>query len=31
MAGRLTIAPFAAVTIDPNQDGDVNWDAQPVR
>ena len=29
MAGRLTIAPFAAVTIDPNQDGDVNWELNP--
>ena len=29
MAGQLTIAPFAAVTIDPNQDGDVNWAINP--
>ena len=29
MAGQLTIAPFAAVTIDPNQDGDVNWELNP--
>src|ERR1700722_19470820 len=29
MAGRLTIAPFAAVTIDPNRDGDVNWKLNP--
>ena len=29
MAGRLTIAPFTAVTIDPNQDGDVNWELNP--
>ena len=29
MAGRLTIAPFAAVTIDPNGDGDVNWAMNP--
>ena len=29
MAGRLTIAPFAAVTIDPNRDGDVNWELNP--
>jgi Heparinase II/III-like protein len=29
MAGQLTIAPFAAVTIDPNQDGDVNWAMNP--
>jgi len=29
MAGRLTIAPFAAVTIDPERDGDVNWSLNP--
>ena len=29
MAGRLTIAPFPAVTIDPDQDGDVNWNLNP--
>jgi hypothetical protein len=29
MAGRLTIAPFAAVTIDPLRDGDVNWSLNP--
>jgi hypothetical protein len=29
MAGQLTIAPFAAVTIDPNQDGDVDWAMNP--
>jgi hypothetical protein len=29
MAGQLTIAPFAAVTIDPNGDGDVNWTMNP--
>jgi hypothetical protein len=29
MAGQLTIAPFAAVTIDPDQDGDVNWELNP--
>ncbi len=29
MAGQLTIAPFAAVTVDPNQDGDVNWAMNP--
>ena len=29
MAGRLTIAPFPAVTIDPHQDGDVDWDLNP--
>ena len=25
MAGRLTIAPWPAVTIDPHQDGDIDW------
>jgi hypothetical protein len=29
MAGRLTIAPFAGATIDPEQDGDVNWNLNP--
>ena len=29
MAGQLTIAPFAAVTIDPDQGGDVNWAMNP--
>jgi Heparinase II/III-like protein len=29
MAGRLTIAPFPAVTIDPRRDGDVNWKLNP--
>ena len=29
MAGRLTIAPFPAVTIDPHRDGDVNWNLNP--
>jgi Heparinase II/III-like protein len=29
MAGRLTIAPFPAVTIDPQRDGDVNWNLNP--
>ena len=29
MAGRLTIAPFSAVTIDPDRDGDVNWGQNP--
>jgi Heparinase II/III-like protein len=29
MAGRLTIAPFPAITIDPSQDGDVNWNLNP--
>jgi hypothetical protein len=29
MAGRLTIAPFPAVTIDPHRDGDINWAQNP--
>lgn len=29
MAGRLTIAPFQAVTIDPGRDGDVDWSMDP--
>jgi hypothetical protein len=29
MAGRLTIAPFPAVTIDPHRDGDINWNLNP--
>jgi hypothetical protein len=29
MAGRLTIAPFPAVTIDPSLDGGVNWGQNP--
>ena len=29
MAGRLTIAPFPAVAIDPHRDGDVNWKLNP--
>ena len=29
LAGRLTIAPFPAVTIDPHRDGDVNWNLTP--
>jgi hypothetical protein len=29
MAGQLTIAPFSAVTIDPDRDGDVNWGQNP--
>ncbi len=29
MAGRLTIAPFPAATIDPRRDGDVNWNLNP--
>jgi len=31
MAGRLTIAPFPAVTIDPHRDGDINWAQNPFR
>jgi len=29
MAGQLTIAPFATVTIDPDRDGDINWAQDP--
>jgi Heparinase II/III-like protein len=29
MAGRLTIAPFKAVTIDPGKDGDIDWAIDP--
>ena len=29
MAGRLTIAPWHAVTIDPHRDGDINWQLDP--
>jgi Heparinase II/III-like protein len=29
MAGRLTIAPWPMVTIDPRRDGDVNWSIDP--
>ena len=29
MAGRLTIAPFPAVTIDPNRNGNINWAQDP--
>jgi hypothetical protein len=29
MAGRLTIPPWPAVTIDPGRDGDVNWSMDP--
>jgi hypothetical protein len=29
MAGQLTIAPFPAVTVDPQRDGDVNWHLNP--
>jgi hypothetical protein len=31
MAGRLRIAPFPAVTIDPHRDGDLNWAQNPFR
>jgi Heparinase II/III-like protein len=29
MAGKLTIAPFGAVTIDPHRDGNINWSQDP--
>jgi len=29
MAGQLTIAPFPAVTIDPDRDGHINWAQDP--
>jgi Heparinase II/III-like protein len=29
MAGRLAIAPFPAVTIDPDRDGDIDWAQDP--
>lgn len=29
MAGRLTIAPFRTVTIDPRRDGDIDWSIDP--
>jgi hypothetical protein len=29
MAGRLTIAPFAAVAVDPDRDGAVDWSLDP--
>jgi hypothetical protein len=29
MAGKLTISPFPAVTVDPGRDGDINWDQNP--
>jgi Heparinase II/III-like protein len=29
MAGRLTISPWPAVTIDPHHDGDVDWSIDP--
>ena len=31
MAGRLSIAPFPPVTIDPHRDGDINWAQNPFR
>lgn len=31
MAGRLTIAPWPAVTIDARRDGDINWRLNPFR
>jgi len=31
MAGRLTIAPFATVTFDPDRDGHINWAQDPFR
>lgn len=31
MAGRLTISPFPAVTVDPGKDGDISWDQNPFR
>jgi hypothetical protein len=31
MAGRLTIAPFGAVTIDPHRDGRIDWAQDPYR
>lgn len=29
MAGQLTISPFPAVTVDPNQDGNIDWRQDP--
>jgi hypothetical protein len=29
MAGRLTISPFPAVTVDPGRNGDINWGQNP--
>lgn len=29
MAGKLTLRPFPQVTIDPKQDGDINWGQNP--
>ena len=31
MAGRLTIPPFPAATIDPGRDGDISWGLDPFR
>ena len=31
MAGKLTIAPFKAVTVDPHRDGDIDWSLNPFR
>jgi len=31
MAGRLTISPWPAVTIDPRRDGAVDWSLDPFR
>jgi hypothetical protein len=29
MAGRLTISPFPALTVDPGRDGGINWSQNP--
>ena len=29
MAGRLAVAPFPAVTVDPGRDGDIDWSLDP--
>jgi hypothetical protein len=29
MAGQLTIAPFPTATVDPNRDGDIDWNLNP--
>jgi hypothetical protein len=29
MAGKLTISPFPAVTVDPHHNGDINWNQNP--
>lgn len=31
MAGKLTIAPFKTVTVDPHRDGDIDWSLNPFR